>query len=341
MEDRKTFFFIDTILSVFLKYVFFLLQGLKLLRMDSLVTLLNKKRYDLVLDLTKNATDAESIFCRVSALLALQKSEEAMDILIEKRQILWDFSPIKTMKATLELRFILNQFDEAYDDAAYFSSLPYVSQEVEEYLHSLGKMIRYNERQSSMKFTYSEEEVRHILETSNDKYEIISLLSSFNDAKATYFSSSLKELLIRNESSIVKTYALMLLSRIKYAEKISFNKNGQSYDLSPKDLTLPTQDAKIILLCEDIQKEVKDPSLFNIAKNILNNYTFELFPSSIFEYFDEKTYLVSFVNLAHKYLQQNYDCSQLIEKHSLDEKLVISCQEKIEKTLAQIEKIKV
>lgn len=309
--------------------------------MDSLVTLLNQKRYDLVLDLTKNATDADSVFCRISALLALKRSEEAMDLIIEKRQILWEKSPLRTLKANFELRFILQQFDEAYDDAAYFSSLPYVSQEVEECLHSLGKTIRYNERQSSMKFTYSEEEVRNILATSTDSYEIISLLSSFNDAKATYFASSLKELLIRSESSIVKTYALMLLIKIKYPEKISFEKNSQQYNVIPKDLLLPFQEDNAKKLSEDIKKEVKDPSLFNIANSLLNNYTFELFPSSIFEKYEEKTYLASFVNLAHKYLQQEYDSKELLERLSLNEENVFLCQKEIEDTLAKIEKITV
>ena len=47
--------------------------------MDSLKTLFDKKQYDLVLKITETSKDAQSLFYRISALLALGKSEEALD----------------------------------------------------------------------------------------------------------------------------------------------------------------------------------------------------------------------------------------------------------------------
>lgn len=309
--------------------------------MDNLRTLLERKEYQLVLDLTKNTNDPEGIFIRASAFLSLSKAQDAMDLIEEKRDILWGNNPLKLMKTNFELRFILNQFDEAYDDASYFSSLPYVSQEVEEYLHSLGKLIRYNERQASLKVTYSEDDIRKILSNGKDSYELMAILSSFNDAKISYFLDEIKNLLERDIASIVKTYALMLLVKIKYPGEISFAKNGQSYVLKPKDISLPYQGKEAILLSDEIQKEVKDPSMFNIAKNILNNYTFELYPTSIFEKYPERVYLISFVNLAHQYLQQDFDSQGLEEKYSIKHSEVLECAQYISKILSEAEKIKV
>ena len=309
--------------------------------MDNLVTLLEKKQYKLVLDLTENTKDPEAIFARASALLSLQKSQDAMALLERNRSILWKHSPIKLMKANFELRFILNEYDEAYDDASYFSSLPYVSQEVEEYLHSLGKMIRFNERQSSMKYTYSESEVRQIIEEGKDVYEIISLLSSFDKAKISYFSSSLVLTLKNNESSLVKTYCLMLLIRIKYQEEISFNKNGQQYTLIPKEMKLPYEEENAIYISSSIQKEVKDPSLFNIARNLMNNFMFEIFPGEPFTSFSLETYIVSFVNLAHSYLKDSFDGGSLLEKYKVEAKDVKECASYINDVLSNSEKIKV
>lgn len=309
--------------------------------MDNLRSLLERKEYQLVLDLTKKSNDAEGMFCRASAFLALGKAQDAMDLIEEKRNILWIFSPLKLMKTNFELRFILNQFDEAYDDATYFSSLPYVSQEVEEYLQSLGKLIRYNERQSSLKVSYSEEEIRKILETSTDSYQLMAILSSFNDAKVSYFLESVKNLINRDVSEIVKTYVLMLLVKIKYPKEIPFSKNGQSYLLLPKDMLLPYEEKNAIILSNEIQKEAKDPSMFNIAKNLLNNFMFELYPTSIFGKYSERTYLVSFVNLAHKYLQQEFDTKELEEKFSIKHEDVDSCLNYISEILSEAEKIKV
>ena len=56
--------------------------------MDSLKTLMEKKQYDLVLKLTENSEDSLALFYRLSAMLATGKSEEALSLIKERRQIL-------------------------------------------------------------------------------------------------------------------------------------------------------------------------------------------------------------------------------------------------------------
>ncbi len=309
--------------------------------MDNLTSLLNKKEYELVLELSKGNDDPEALYCRISALLNLGKAKEAMDLIEKKREILWNASPLKCLKANFELRFILEEYDEAYADADYFISLPYVSQEVEEVLRSLNKSIRYNERQSSLKKNYSDEDVGKILLEGKDQYEIISLLASFNDAKAIYYSSKIVTMIKTTKSNIVKTYGLMLLIKAKYPNEIVFDKNGQTYHLMPSKELLPYEKKETKDLLDMIQREVKDPSLFNIAKNILNNFMFELFPENILNEDSLNAYCVALVNLSNSYLQSKVDINPLLEKYRLSQKEVDDAKNFISETLNKAEQIKV
>ena len=309
--------------------------------MDNLTSLLNKKEYELVLELSKGNDDPEALYCRISAFLNLGKAKEAMDLVEKKREILWNASPLKCLKANFELRFILEEYDEAYADADYFISLPYVSQEVEEVLRSLNKSIRYSERQSSLKKNYSDEEVEKILLEGKDQYEIISLLTSFNDAKAIYYSSKIITMIKTTKSNIVKTYGLLLLIKAKYPKEIIFDKNGQTYHITPSEEFLPYERKETKDLLEMIQKEVKDPSLFNIAKNILNNFMFELFPENILNKDSLNVYCVALVNLSNSYLQSKVDINPLLEKYGLSQKEVDDTQNFISETLNKAEQIRV
>ncbi len=309
--------------------------------MDNLTTLLDRKEYGLVLDLTDGSDDPKALYCRISAYLGLGKAKEAMEILENKRELLYKDSPLRCLRCNFELRFILGEFDEAYDDAKYFSSLPYVSQEVEEELNSLEKKIRYNERQSSLKNKYSEEDVRRLLLNGKDVYELMALLSSFNDARTIYYSETLCQMLEKNQSNIVKTYGLLLLVKAKYPKEIHFSKKGKEHVLIPSGMVLPFEGKEAKELLSLLQKETKDPSLFSIAKDLINNIMFELYPENIFETYPVGLMLVSLVNIAHSYLRSSFDDSPLLEKYGLKKEEVDKTQEKLLSILNEAEQINV
>ena len=87
--------------------------------MDSLKTLMDKKQYDLVLKLTENATDSTHLFYRISALLALGKAEESLQVILDNRSELEkDLSIL--IKVHIEILCILGRFEEAYEEMERF-----------------------------------------------------------------------------------------------------------------------------------------------------------------------------------------------------------------------------
>ena len=309
--------------------------------MDNLASLIEKKQYDLVLSLTERANDATSLFYRTVAYLELGKAEEAMRLLLENRDFLYQDSPIRTMKVNFELRFILKEFDEAYEDAKYFSNLPYVSQEVEEYLRDLPSLIRVNERQSSIKPRYSDDEVREILEKGKDPYEGMAILTNFNDAETIHYADSIAILLAKSDSSILKTFALLLLVKAKYDKEVFFEKNGKSYHLIPRQYLPPYGDKNYHALVKEIQDELKDPSMFEIAKNLVNNFLFEYFPDSAFSLYPKNLLAAAFIILSHDYLKVPFEEKGLLKKYGLAEKEVRSMIVKITEVLNAAERMRI
>ena len=280
--------------------------------MDNYKTLLEKKEYDLLLSLTEGDLSPAGLSYRASAYLAKGDAKQAFNILNAHRDELYKVNPLKTMKSIFELRFILKEFEEAYDDLEHFENLPYVSQEVEEYLHALPKLIRTEERNSS------------------DDYEIISTLNIIGPWRAKDYVRSLVALVTGQKSSLVRTYALMYLIAAKYDKEIALIKNGKTFNIVPARIDPPFTGKEFEDFREKLDETINDPSVSNVAKKLLNDYIFELFPETLPLEKEGPVYLLAFSALAHEYLSSEFD-------------LVKECEEKsvnLEEVKALIEKVK-
>ena len=298
--------------------------------MDNYKTLLEKKEYDLLLSLTEGDLSPAGLSYRASAYLAKGDAKQAFNILNAHRDELYKVNPLKTMKSIFELRFILKEFEEAYDDLEHFENLPYVSQEVEEYLHALPKLIRTEERNSSLSDKYSEEEIIEKLSEKSDDYEIISTLNIIGPWRAKDYVRSLVALVTGQKSSLVRTYALMYLIAAKYDKEIALFKNGKTFNIVPARIDPPFTGKEFEDFREKLDESINDPSVSNVAKKLLNDYIFELFPETLPLEKEGSVYLLAFSSLAHEYLSSEFD-------------LVKECQEKNvnpEEVKALIEKVK-
>lgn len=82
-----------------------------------------------------------------------------------------------------------------------------------------------------------------------------------------------------------------------------------------------------------VQKEMKDPSLYNISKNILNNYMFEEFPINPFKGKDLNAYFLALVNISLGYLHSKTDLNPLFEKYDVRQEEVTKISDSISETL--------
>lgn len=269
--------------------------------------LYEKGDYAAVLELTKDSKEPQFVFFRISSFINVQKVKEALSCLLDNRQSLFYFSPIKTIEANITCRCYLKEFDEAYEDVEYYRNEKYISQEVEEVIAGLKDRIRDEEKASILEREPEEidELIRTIRRAKDDETILFSLTKMAKFPKdLPYCDKMLISLLKEKHSSDVKSFALMLLKMAGYDKEVTFEKRGKKYALVPLYLTLPFMDEAIKDEMSLMQSLTKDSTISKVATSLFNQYTMEIYPDNWMEEEGNETLIaVSFLSLAMDYLQ--------------------------------------
>ncbi len=302
--------------------------------MDSLKTLMDKKQYDLVLKLTENSQDSLALFYRLSAMLAIGRSEDALKLIKDKRQILLA-KPGVLMKIHIELLCLLGKFDEAYSELHYYQELPYENQETEELLNSLPKYIREEEIKVYKRQEVGQDELRKKLMSKND-VDVLSALDAVRGQTLESFLLPILNILKTYPKQLVRTFALLLLVAKKYDKKVEFLHEDKLIEVVPSELDEPfiiPVLGNIDDLSSLFQNEYHDPSLSQNAVNILSSYMVYIYPKKI--NYSKEELLVVFGYIAKDLLQsKDNDLDKLCEKHGLDKQEI---QEEVNKIKAHLE----
>ncbi len=302
--------------------------------MDSLKTLMDKKQYDLVLKLTENSQDSLALFYRLSALLATGRSEDALKLIKDKRQILLA-KPGVLMKIHIELLCLLGKFDEAYSELRYYQELPYENQETEELLNSLPKYIREEEIKVYKRQEVGQDELRKKLLSKND-VDVLSALDAVRGQQLESFLLPIINILKNYPKQLVRTFALLLLVAKKYDKKVEFLHEDKLIEVIPSELDEPfiiPGLGNIDDLSSLFQNEYHDPSLSQNAINILSSYMVYIYPNKV--NYSKEELLVVFGYIAKELLQsKDNDLDKLCEKHDLDKQEI---KEEVNKIKAHLE----
>ena len=302
--------------------------------MDSLKTLMDKKQYDLVLKLTENSQDSLALFYRLSAMLATGRSEDALKLIKDKRQILLA-KPGVLMKIHIELLCLLGKFDEAYSELRYYQELPYENQETEELLNSLPKYIREEEIKVYKRQEVGQDELRKKLLSKND-VDVLSALDAVRGQSLESFLLPIINILKNYPKQLVRTFALLLLVAKKYDKKVEFLHGDKLIEVIPSELDEPfiiPGLGNIDDLSSLFQNEYHDPSLSQNAINVLSSYMVYIYPNKV--NYSKEELLVIFGYIAKELLQnKDNDLDKLCEKHGLDKQEI---KEEVNKIKAHLE----
>lgn len=263
--------------------------------------------YGTVLEITKDSKEPQFLFFRISSFINMKKERNALNCLLDNRQSLFYYSPLKTIEANISLRSYLREFDEAYEDIEYYRSEKYISQEVEEVIAGLKERVRDEEKASILEREPEEIEelLRTIRKAKDDETILFSLTKMAKFPKELpYCDKTLIGLLKEKHSSDVKSFALMLLKMAGYDREVTFEKRGKKYALVPLYLTLPFMDEAIKDELNLINSLTKDSTIAKVASSLFNQYAMEIYPDDWMEEKGDETLIAaSFLSLAMDYLQ--------------------------------------
>lgn len=296
--------------------------------MDSLKSLMDKRQYELVIKLTENANEATPLFYRVSALLASAKGEQALECIKKNRAIMMADPPM-LMRVHIEILCLLQKFDEAYEEMKYYENLPYISQEVEELLKELPKLIRDEEKKTYSFKNLDTDELIDALH-SDDMPTVLMALDTVRDRDINVYLKELEGIMTNFAKQSVRSFALLLLVQKQVNRTFNFNHMGQIINVNPSLLEPPFVDEKFTTLVKRMDAEFRNPTLSQNATRILSAHVLYIYPDKIdldIDVMEEALFQV-----ANKYLQtKNYGT---IEERCATKDISV---EEVKKLIAEIE----
>lgn len=301
--------------------------------MDSLKTLMDQKNYDLVIKLTENSNDAISLFYRLSALLAVGKSKEALNLIKTKRLIMQKRLAL-LIKFHIEILCLLKRFDEAYEELKYYEELPYESQEVEEVIRSMPVYIR-NEEKQVYAAPIDEDQLRAMLINGNDG-EILAALDRIKALPINPFLLNIFKITTTHKRQIIRSIALLVLVYKKYDKEVKFLHHDKIITLIPSEMDDPFIVPGYSSLEEfsfALQSAYHDPSISDNALNVISSYLLYIYPDKLDLSKEES--LVVFGYIAKKLLKISIDdLEKLCEEKSLDYLKIKNRMQEVEEDLA-------
>ncbi len=269
---------------------------------------MDKHEYELVIKLTEKSGDVDSIFYRISALLAIGQGEKALACLKE-HHIELHKNLLLLIKVHIDLLLILGRFDEAYDELDYYKNLPYESQQVEELLSSMVGHIREEERSQYGKKTVSDDEIKSRLKD-NDKGTAMSGLEMAGNRGVETFIKEIQYLMINHPSQAIRSFALMMLVQKKWEKEVEFKSKDTIIKVNPSKTKAPFVGELFNRLSKRMISEFKNPTISDNAISIFSSYIIDIYPNEVTE---EDDYLIASLYLL------SCDCLQIKDAPSIEE----------------------
>ncbi len=250
--------------------------------MDELKRLYESGEYEALLKSSEGSDEPEAILLRISALLALGRQKEGLETLLKNREKLFKAKPGLTMKSNFEIRFALEQFDEAREDLEFYKNAPYVSQAVEEALSSYPGIIR-NEEKAALLRAYSPIEDYDKALQSKDPFALLGTLNQMGKKGIKGHEEAVKKLLSNPDvHPDVRSFALQLLSWWAYPEAVDFLFEGKVVSIVPKDISDPFINEKSQWLKKEFSS-LQDLSLGKVCSGLVDQLCLTQYPFFPFE----------------------------------------------------------
>lgn len=285
--------------------------------MDNLDSLFNKKEFDLILDLTKDSVDPKELLMRVSCLVIKGEVDKALDEIEKNQSLIESKYQLRLMKLHFELLLSKKLFDEARLALKHYENLPYVSQEVEEFMREMKDRIE-DEARPKTHPKFELDEVLDILEKETDQGKISQVLFSLKNYNVNIYIDSLKIFMKREDvNPNFRTYALILLIDEKVNEEVELLSRKGIVKVNPTKINPPFMSKEFNEVCKLItEKANHDISMTETALHLFNCYIIDTYPEQIYN-IDLVKLASAFIKIAESYLgKENSSTDEEINKLS-------------------------
>lgn len=187
--------------------------------------------------------DAMELYLSISIQLqAYDEVETTISALIDENLI-----PVELMKKFTYLRALNTRLWKRYSES-----------------ETMGEPVRFTIEQFEAMSVFEQQEVLATLENEDVEGLLPIIVEIVHSGKF---------------SPIIVTFALVLLFQANYSKRVMITKLGFQMDVVPAELTLPNQDVKTLEVLGLLEKRFeKDPTRFDMAKEIIHKYGIIMYP---------------------------------------------------------------
>ena len=256
--------------------------------MDSLKSLFDDRKYELIIKLTKGSKNINDLFYRIASFICLGQYEDALYVIQDNQEILIEDLK-RLVPIHIQLLCTMNRFEQAYAVLDYYINLPYQSQEVEEILKSIPDYIEKEKNVSNGVF-YSDDDIIDKLLSKNNE-DVMFAIDLLKKRDVLSFLPYLKDILTSYPNQTIRSLALILLTEKEVDRELDFLSEGKLIRVNPKKLISPFRNKNFRTIASRIDSELHDPSLQSSAVQVLVSYLTYTFPHHIEDEWLEVIYL--------------------------------------------------
>ena len=259
-------------------------------------------KYQQIINKLKDTKNNDELFILLNAYINEKLYEDAIKLIENNSQLVKE-KPLHIIKLHIELLLSLELFDEASIAYKKYLELPYISQEVEEYLKEIPSLIEERKDVNKNK-TYTIDEIDEILTSHYDQGKIMDVLFSLDNYNILKLLTPIEIFLLRKDvHPNLRTYALISLVSNNISSPVQILKDGKKITVVPNKLKPPFCDDNFKKVIKYIESELyKDPSVQQIAFQLLNNYVLDCYPDDVLNDVDLNEFCLALTSLAKDYL---------------------------------------
>lgn len=247
---------------------------------SELEELFAKGLFEQVISRAENEEGAHERLFLLKSLMRLGRFSEALREIKSHRSLYEKETPLPLMKIHLEALLSLGKTEEALLELRHYEDLPYISQEGEEFLRAWPERVANCKRKKAVSGP-TEKKAAVTLRTSTDSRAIARALYSLARRNVRASAPPIQDFLLRKDVSFrrLRVFALLILARAGYEEKIVFPMDEEEMTVCPASLTLPSERKSYRrALRRLVELSGRDTSVLSGAEALLEEYLYALYP---------------------------------------------------------------
>jgi hypothetical protein len=228
------------------------------------------------------------LFEKINSLIEQKNFKEALKVIDENQKELFFANAISTVNNHIFLLLELEMYDLCYEILENYMSYPYQNMEVEEHLayvnSNLQNMIKNSINQKNRERNFDENGVDFSKFNSKKEDDLNTFIYQiYRSKKYHLYENEIELILKRNISDHINFMCLCILYEINSDKLVDFQYKNSNFSIKLSDLHFPfsEDDIEYLEVLNELNRAVKDVSIYNLSKDLLGSLRLEIFPDKL------------------------------------------------------------